>query len=124
MRKPIIHSTILALLFLCFAVSYPDVSGQESIRGSWVGEFRITKVWLYLKVHTGEGRERMQMSFDIPLDDVKGFDIQKVRPESSEMRFEIPRDAGTIVFNGEMKEGKGSGDFKFAVNDSACGTKT
>ncbi|HYE72448.1 MAG TPA: hypothetical protein VEF04_03920 [Blastocatellia bacterium] len=95
----------------------PIVTAQETRKGEWVGRVRErdgrSKLWvqIYENRESKDGREHYsQMSFDLDVQELSGFN------STSTSQFTLKREAGTIVFDGLFKDGKGIGDYTFTPN--------
>jgi hypothetical protein len=125
MRKAIVMTSVaVCALVASFAANARLVAraAQEPIKGEWVGRVREAdrgnKLWLQLyrsreqgKDSNKDGREHFsQMSFDIEPQELSGFNA------SSTSQFSLRREAGTVLFDGVFKDGKGLGDYSFTPN--------
>jgi hypothetical protein len=86
---------------------------QAAIDGRWIAEFEKNDVQLTTK--RGSGRHHSTNSSSYPLSAFRGL----ARPGSrtpAPKRFELARDAGTVVFEGQLDSDGGSGRFSFDPN--------
>src|SRR6185295_10174345 len=107
--KRAILSVAMALLGL-LSVS---VSAQDVFKGDWMGRFANDKFFLTLKFSTPRENSVFSWSSDIELDKVKGLRLPQSNAEVSPIHFELVRDAGTIIFDGMIKNGSAIGDYQF-----------
>jgi len=95
----------------------PSPAVQETITGDWTAKVKQTErgpvLWLSLHQNSDERRGRNQMSSDFPLQSFTGLDPNA----NSNIQFTLQREAGTILFNGLFKDGRGVGDFRFTPNE-------
>ncbi|HEV8610329.1 MAG TPA: hypothetical protein VGS98_09710 [Thermoanaerobaculia bacterium] len=101
---------VLALAMTTFAL--PRVA-QAAIEGRWIAEFDQPDDRVQLTTKRGSGRHNSENSCSYPLSAFRGL----VRPASktpSPARFELARDAGTVVFEGQLDSDGGAGRFSFA----------
>lgn len=121
MRRGIVMTLVgVCLLISAWAVSIKldrIVNAQETRKGEWVGRVRErdgrSRLWvqLYENRDTKDGRENYsQSSFEIETQELSGFN------PASTSQFTLKREAGTIVFDGLFKDGKGLGDYTFTPN--------
>jgi hypothetical protein len=88
---------------------------QAAIDGRWIAEFEKNDGRVQLTTKRGSGRHHSTNSSSYPLSAFRGL----VRPASrtpAPARFEMARDAGTLVFEGQLDSEGGSGRFSFAPN--------
>jgi hypothetical protein len=104
--------TALALTFGVAALALPRVA-QAAIEGRWIAEFEQSDDRVQLTTKRGSPRHHSENSCSYPLSAFRGL----VRPASKTpvpARFELARDAGTIVFEGQLDSDGGAGRFSFA----------
>ncbi len=112
---------IFAIALVVSGVSVVD--SQAQTRGVIEGDWRLEETrWddeVQLRVRYRSGRHgSADMGFTIALDQLNGIDEDDVeRRERTDVRFELARDAGTVVFEGDMRRGAGRGDFVFTPNE-------
>lgn len=112
--KKFTQGFVLTVCIYCFAAS--NAAAQDTLEGRWRGEIEWNKMCLSLKssMRTDKGSWNMSFSEDIALKEFKG--LEQARNSAAEAQFELPREAGTFIFIGELNDDKGSGDFKFVIN--------
>lgn len=126
MKKALMISTVV-LVFTAiglFARGYtaPSPAAQETITGDWTAKVKQTDrgsvLWLSMNRNTDVRRGRFQMSRDFPLQDFTGLNPNA----NSNVQFTLQREAGTVLFDGLFKDGRGVGDFKFTPNGGFVST--
>ncbi len=112
--KNLAKTGLLAIWSCCFVAS--NAAAQDAIEGRWGGEIKWNKMCLSLKssMRTEKGRWNMSFSEDIALKEFKG--LEQARSSAAEAQFELPREAGTFIFAGQLEDERGSGKFTFVAN--------
>ncbi|HKV38195.1 MAG TPA: hypothetical protein VJX67_03200 [Blastocatellia bacterium] len=64
---------------------------------------------------TADGWSNFMTSFDVPLARLDGLVLPR-EGRKGEVRFLLSREAGAVTFQGELKNGAGSGQFQFSPN--------
>jgi hypothetical protein len=126
MKKILMISAIVLVIadlgLLTSGYTAPAPAVQETISGDWTAKVKQTDkgpmLWLSLNRNTDARKGGFQMSMEIPLQDFTGLDPNA----NSNVQFRLTHDAGTVVFDGLFKDGKGVGDFKFTPNNGFIGT--
>ena len=90
-----------------------SVSAQEVFKGEWTGRFDTNKFWVSLKVVSGTDDWMFGTSFDLQKEKLKGLPANLGSTDVTPVHFELLRDAGTVVFDGMMRNGSGLGDYQF-----------
>src|SRR5215469_3065373 len=116
MMKRMMMVTVMGLFVGIWGAS--TSLAQEPVKGDWTGEFRDSKVCLSLHRSWDVGNGSYDSSFLIQTDNLKGLNFTPNNTTATSVHFELARDAGTVVFDGLMKDGRGIGDFKFEPNAS------
>src|SRR5262245_12963684 len=116
MKKVALFAAFTAIALVAYGFSRPSLPAQEMIKGDWTAKVRETdkgrRLWLTLNSASDNGQHRFNSSFEVPLQDFSGLDPNA----SSNVSFSLQREAGTVVFEGLFKDGKGVGDFRFTPN--------
>jgi hypothetical protein len=114
-RAAFVRRTALALALATTALALPRIA-QAAIEGRWIAEFDDSSEGrVQLTTKRGSGRHNSTNSSSYPLSAFRGL----VRPASKReaaARFELVRDAGTLVFEGQLDSDGGAGRFSFAPN--------
>jgi hypothetical protein len=120
MKRAMFFSTaaiaIAAITLMACGVSRATSAAQDAIAGDWTAKVRETstgqKLWLTMTSNR-EGREGRRgwfnTSSDYPLQDFSGLNTNA----GGAVRFTLAREAGTVVFDGLFKDGRGVGEFRF-----------
>lgn len=94
---------------------------QEQLTGQWTAEMKKgfdDKIWFSI-THRSESGSFSQSSNTTKLDTFRGLTLDQINaPNSTNVRFDIVRDAGTISCEGVFKNGNGEGFFAFTANQS------
>lgn len=132
MRK-MIQATFLIgiclLLAFLFIPGDPAVGAQEqraqapqeateTIRGEWTAETYDKdpdKIQLNMRYRTAGGGNHANGSSYL-YSDLQGLSPNQVRQTDAPAVFQISREAGTILFEGTFREGRGAGFFTFTPN--------
>jgi hypothetical protein len=126
MKKVLIISAIAlviaALGLITRGHTAPSSAVQETITGDWTAKVKQTDrgpvLWLSLN-HSSEGRRhRSQMSHDFPLQSFTGLNTNA----NTNVQFTLRHEAGTVLFDGLFKDGRGVGDFRFTPNSGFIAT--
>src|SRR5262245_7501445 len=124
-RITLTTATILAttaLAILAYSLTKPSVAAQGTIRGDWTAKVKQTDkgpvLWLSLNHDSDRRWGRSQTSSDFPLQAFTGLNPNA----NSNVQFTLQREAGTILFEGLFKDGKGVGDFRFEPNSGFIAT--
>lgn len=107
--------SLLTLLTGCSSAS--SMNTQESITGQWTIEpvaAAGNEVKLVLQRRVPENTSTT--TFNIPLEKLIGLTSGQVAANSSSVRFELVREAGTFTCEGKFNAGRGSGTFVFSAN--------
>ncbi|HJZ68051.1 MAG TPA: hypothetical protein VKF81_08015, partial [Blastocatellia bacterium] len=108
--------TAILVAILSTALFSATSNAQDKFKGGWMGEFENDRFRISLKGIPGRIDSIFDWSFSFDLEDVKELTAARASSAVTPVHFEIKRDAGTIVFDGMMKEGRGLGDYQFAAN--------
>ncbi len=93
------------------------VQNDSPITGQWMIDGSVVdgKVELTLRGSRGE-RGHFSSSSMLPLEQLRGLSHELMNSAGANVRFEIARDAGTLVCEGYFKNGNGAGAFTFSPN--------
>ena len=130
MRKPLIACLLAAGLTLVVAQGFRPASlgaqsAQSDIHGTWTAELHSGRV--FLQVNTAappdwnrngdwNGGWNMGQTFDVS--DISGLPGNDDNLTASTVKFELRREAGTLGFEGQFRDGRGAGLFTFAPRDA------
>ena len=109
-------STLLAL-GIC-AGGFPALSAPAAAqyRGEWEADLSTRSGRVHLQLYSGS-RGRSQTGFSVDLEDLVGLSAGMLEGDRrAAVRFELRRDAGTVVFEGQASRGEGWGDYTFTEN--------
>jgi hypothetical protein len=109
------RTAILGGLVLIVAALVPNRQAvSQTITGEWEADFDDRRGWVHLRLYE-DLRRRGQYGLSIDPDEFADLDIDDLEG-SSAIRFELRRDAGTIAFDGRVRDWNGWGDFSFTPN--------
>src|SRR5262245_34357862 len=125
MKKPMILGSVLIAYVLSVSIGGHQVASmQEKFSGNWTAKVKDTEkgqmLWLNLTMDRDkDGRKSYSnWGFTLPLQDFSGLNPNA----NSQTQFTLNREAGTVLFDGLFKDGKGVGDFRFTPNTSFIST--
>src|SRR5262249_825666 len=114
MKKAFIFAVIILLVYSASGGTAPVM--QDSISGDWTARIKDTtrgkEVLLQLRIERSDKEESWggwNWGMNLPLQDFRGLD----QNASGQTQFAFAKEAGSIVFDGLMKDGNGVGSFKF-----------
>jgi len=106
---------VLAILFfICFWTTL--FAGEKSLEGNWIGKFKTKTIRLYFNSDSRNRYNDFGISINILLEDLQGLDLSQIDSPSSNIHFSLRRGAGTIDFDGILKNRRAAGIFEFEVN--------
>ena len=102
------------LTLLCCGLSLPSSAAPSQLEGDWVGEFKINgkSVFIRTRFQPGDGSQRTV--FDMPLEKPRRVPLTQLRLEATRVHFELPIDAGDVVFDGQIGNGTVTGEVQQA----------
>ena len=90
---------------------------SQQITGEWEAEFRNRNDRVQIQMWPELARRSSQTGVSLDSRQLIGLNTDLVsRSRRADVRFEIRRDAGTTVFEGQVQRGEGWGDFIFTEN--------
>jgi uncharacterized protein len=87
---------------------------QIPIEGEWAGGFRIDRKWGFIKIKFIASEKSLSGIAEYPPENAIGLNLTQVGWQSPNLHFQLPRKAGTFVFDGQLKEGAISGTVRLA----------
>ena len=104
-----------------FGTDAGRAAATEGLRGVWTAErsnWRIEKAGnatiVQLTLRRVGAHGRWDSSHPVALPDLEGLTSAAIEAPSSDVRFALKRDAGTLSFEGRFQAGAGAGHFTFA----------
>lgn len=95
-------------------LSTAPLAAQVTLSGEWEAEIRRNdRLQLQLRI---DGRDRSNWGSTFDAADFSGLNLSVLASRAIDVRFELQRDAGTLVFEGRMDREEGWGDFTFTPN--------
>jgi hypothetical protein len=114
--KTLTGALACALAFgVAAAVEVPTghAQGAAGVKGTWTA--RPSGTHLQLELRRARERGTSSHSFPIPLAELPGLAPGQLAGKA-DVRFELKRDAGTLVLEGRFQDGEGAGHFTFSGN--------
>jgi len=105
-----------ALFALLLAITASNAAAQSADRGTWqlYSEPSRDRVELTFE-HREDGARRNGMtSFGVRAADLRGLPSSQLSSYNGPVNFRLVRDAGTFNFEGELRNGQGTGFFTFS----------
>ena len=103
-----------ASIALFLVLSGFSVMKSTAVLGNWVGEYTSVDRSVPFKVHFWQDQDELKGSIDLADEASKDLPLSWVMCETTSIHFELVRDSGTLVFDGELKNGKISGDLLYS----------
>jgi beta-lactamase regulating signal transducer with metallopeptidase domain len=94
------------------SASVTSAGAQERLPGSWEIRPSITAGSVYLKITEGDSSHGSAW----PIERLEGLSLAQLSGAGGPVRFSSRRDAGTLTFEGILRNGVGAGTFAFAPN--------
>jgi hypothetical protein len=105
---------IIASIALIFILSGFSSMKTSSVLGLWVGEYTSLDRSVPVKVHFWQDEDGLKGAIEVQSEGTTNHPLSWVMCESTCVHFELVRDSGTLVFDGELKDGKISGDLLYS----------
>lgn len=118
------YSCILVLpLLAALVLGAPESASAQDASGTWethihAGDDHPERVDLSLRLDREGDRGNWQMGLSVEAADLIGISDTQLRGSTADVRFEIRREAGTFAFDGDIRDGRGTGFYTFTA-DSA-----
>jgi hypothetical protein len=111
--------TVVLTAALLLGAALPSTAWQQDLDGDWRARLQDTwtrkdgEQWVSIQMYGDRDR---QFGFSVPMTELEGLGVRGDRWTASDVRFDIRRDAGTVRFQGNFTEGRGSGTWRFTPN--------
>ncbi len=110
------------LVLLAIAVCFSAYAATDSRSGAWTAEFDgdTAQITIFRSSANRDG-DRMNhnvMGFNETIDAFSGLSKADVASNAANVKFELRRPAGTILFDGRFSDGTGAGHFRFTPSDA------
>ncbi|MGD8817445.1 MAG: hypothetical protein PVJ51_09670 [Acidobacteriota bacterium] len=105
---------LVALVVLALAV---PAWAQATIEGTWTTRARENdegRRWAQVSLELDD--EHGTWGWSVDPDDLQGISYEQLDGDVTDAHFEMVRDAGTVVFDGTIRSGRGVGTFAFTPN--------
>lgn len=99
----------------------PAAAQAQSVSGTWTTRLwtseraGVEMVQLQMDIDRS-GRGRWNMGTSVALAALRGLSREQAAGSASDVRFEMVREAGTVAFTGNIRDGRGSGTFSFTAS--------
>ena len=110
---------LTAVLFALQAAS--GAAPSADVHGTWTAEIHTGKVFLQTRTspppdwtRRGDWDGDWSMGHSVTVDELSGLPANDERLTTASVRFELRREAGTLVLEGAFRDGRGAGLFTFA----------
>jgi hypothetical protein len=110
--KDLVRFVTAAALLLTLSAFSGKV--KSSIEGKWVGEYTSIDRSVPFTVHFWEKNNELKGSIDLLDGSSKERPLSWIIVESSSVHFEFVQNSRTLVFDGQLKNGKISGDLLYS----------
>ena len=116
---------VRVLIAVLALVAIPALATAQTIEGTWESRYRDRDdrwdeqrdVQLSLRIDT-RGDGNWQSGFGISSDELRGLSSSQASGTASDVTFEMVREAGTIRFEGDIRNGRGAGLFTFTPSQA------
>ncbi len=98
-----VRRTIVAFALLLCGFWIPASAAQESPAGEWVGGYELKGVYTPIRAQFGLENGGVKATLDLPMREETGVKLNQVRFQSPNVHCELPRRAGAIVFDGQLR---------------------
>lgn len=111
--------TAVRIVFALILLLVSTAAAAEPLRGVWVASANESEpLWLSLS-HRSPQSGRSMNSFTIDPAELTGLDPLVIDArETTQVRFQLRREAGVLSFQGHFTEGEGSGHFTYQPSEA------
>jgi hypothetical protein len=113
---PLTRRFSLALCLLLLAAVSSAAVAQSADQGTWRIYYQPDRerVQLSFEHYENGARRHGSTSFGVRPEQLRGLPVSQLSSHSGPVRFQLVRDAGTFNFEGQLRDGHGTGFFTFA----------
>lgn len=111
---------VAALLAVQTTSSTAQTPAATGVSGTWTAEIHSGQVFLQTRTspppdwnRSGDWRGDWSMGHTMPIEEISGL-ANDERLTAGAIKFELHREAGTLLFEGAFRDGRGAGLFTFA----------
>ncbi len=105
------------------ALALPGPVMAQEINGLWESRSwdddrqtdRSPQLHLNLKLDRERDQGNWQTGFGVDVSELSGVSLAQLRGSASDVSFRLVRDAGTLSFDGDFRDGRGTGFFSFTA---------
>jgi uncharacterized protein len=101
----------LTVLFAGLVVT-PSYAQETSIQGHWIGQIDFGKEWQRINFHFAVEKEQPQGTLDLPEQGRNGLPLKSIALDRSRIRIEWQGRSGLALYDGRVRAGNISGEFK------------
>src|SRR5581483_3628260 len=108
-----------ALTLVALQTVSAGAQAPADIHGTWTAELRSGKVFLQLRApaprdwNGDRWNSDWSMGQTMPVEELTGLPANDDQLTVGALKFEMRREAGTLLFNGSFRDGRGAGLFDF-----------
>lgn len=99
-------------LFLLCVFWMPSYAAPNQLNGDWVGEFKIDGKSVYVRTRFETKEGDPVATFDLPLERPRRIALKDLKVDSSRVRFELPKESESLLFEGQLADGTLSGEVR------------
>ncbi len=115
---------VAGTIAIAAAVILPGPALAQEVSGLWESRSweddrdteRAPRVHLNLKLDRGRDQGNWQTGFGVDISELSGVPLSQVRGTATDVSFRLAREAGSLVFDGEFRSGRGTGFFAFTAD--------
>jgi dienelactone hydrolase len=119
MMKRMVAVGALTLLFSYFYV--PSCAAQSSLEGDWRGGLDFGSSWQSINLHFKPEQQGVVGTIDFPEQGRMGLALNRIAVESSHVHIEWQGESGLAIFDGQLKDGTISGEFRQGESKATFG---
>ena len=107
--KKLVH---IVFALLCCGLWLPCYAVQTEIEADWIGQIDFGNEWQRINLHFKAGTEGARGTLDLPSLGRNGLPLKQITLDFPRVRIEWEGRSGLAIFDGQVKEGAISGEFK------------
>lgn len=119
MRCSVLNSLHRVSIAGALLLLLPGAAAAQELAGTWEtdvrGADRNGRVQLNLAVQHGD-RGTTRSGFRVQVAELAGVSLEQLSGRADDVAFELSREAGVVGFEGDVRDGHGSGTFRFVAS--------